>query len=178
MGQEERNQGKVPVTRLPTLPIPGCPGEPTTLLTDTDWIPPSVALPLALWEQRCGAISHKHCLALAPNWKCWKHRPSGNRSCTQHFSSCTFLQIHQLCTGCSLCLGCCSLVHLPGDLLVVLLVPAETPLTLRCPFKFPWAGEVTCPPLPGFPQPVAQASRTSSPHCPALIYWQGPVTML
>lgn len=57
--------------------------------------------------------------------------------------------------------------------LVVLLVPAETPLTLRCPFKLPWAGEVTCPPLPGFPQPLAQASRTSSPHCPVLIYRQG-----
>lgn len=99
---------------------------------------------------------HEHCLALAPNWKCWKHRTSGNRLCTQHFPSCTFLQIRQLCTGCSLCLGCCSLLHLPGDLLVVLLVPAETPLTLRCPFKFPRAGEVTYPPLPGFPQPLAQ----------------------
>lgn len=40
----------------PHPPHPWMPGELTTLLTDTDWIPPSVALPLALWEQRCGGL--------------------------------------------------------------------------------------------------------------------------
>lgn len=48
VGQEGRNQWKVLVAWLRTLPNPGCPGEPTTLLTDIGWIPSSVAPHLAL----------------------------------------------------------------------------------------------------------------------------------
>lgn len=60
------------------------------------------------------------------------------------------------CADCSLCLNC----------LVVLLVPAQTLLTLRSPFKLPWTGEVPVPPPPGLPQLLAQAF-TILP-CPSL----------
>lgn len=48
-------------------------------------------------------------LAMTPNWKCWKPRPSGKRSCARHLSSRPYFSKHiRLCTGCSLCLRYCS----------------------------------------------------------------------
>lgn len=120
----------------------------STLLMDTAWVPPSVSLPLASQEQASRGLPQL-CPALPgtdPQMESWKHRPFRDHSCAHHLSSCTYFSKHiKLCTGCSLGLGCSSIFHLPGELLVILLVPDQIPLTLRCPFKPRWAGEVTCP---------------------------------
>ena len=113
-----RNEWRMPESLgSPPLPIPRCPGEsgisnhlyplhgcrlgPTLCLSPSSLVGTEiqkVAISLAL-----------HCLAMTPNWKCWKPRPSGKRSCARHLSSCPYFSRHiMLCTGYSLCLRYCS----------------------------------------------------------------------
>lgn len=110
----------------------------STHLADTHWVPLCVSSPglIGTEAQRVAISLAQYCLALTPKWKRWEHRPFRDHGCTPHPSSCTYFSEHiKLCICRFLCLGCCALLHLPGDLLVVLLVPDKIPLTLKCPFK-------------------------------------------
>lgn len=148
--RQARKDGGCQSPGSPTLSLPGCPGGQASLpasthLTDTGWVPPSMSLPLIGTEIQRAAISRAQCCpALTPKWEGWGHRPFGEHSCAHHASSCTsFSKPIKLATAWFLCLRCCALSHLPGDL-VVLLVP-DRGTRLRCPLQLPWAGEVSCP---------------------------------
>lgn len=98
---------EVPVSWLPALPMSERPGEPTTLLTDMDWVPPSVPLPQAWWEPRSRGLPQA-LLSTAWHWPPTGNAEAqapGNSSNAQHLSSCMYFPEHiRLSTGCSFCL--------------------------------------------------------------------------
>lgn len=165
-----RKEGGCQSPGSPTFSIPGCPGEPGI---SHGLYPPHgyrlgptlcVSSPSLIGTeiQRASIRLAQYCLALTPKWKGWEHRPFRDQSCAHHLSLCTHFSKHiKLWTGCFLCLGCCALLHLPGDLLVVL-GPDQISLTVRCPFKLPWAREVTCP---SSAQPSTRQDRPLRPPC-------------
>lgn len=164
----------MPVTWLSDPLYPWMPRGPgvspsSTHLMDTGWVLPSMTLPLIGTEIQGAAISlAQYCLALTPKWDGWGHRPFGDHSCAHHASPCTcFSKPIKLATG---WFGCCALLHLPGDLLVVLPVP-DRGTRPRCPLKLPWAGQVSCPSSAG---PSAALSTDFRGHL-AIRYHPNPL---